>query len=361
MFVMENVKGILSSKIPDPECAGEFKRVFSQIRADLSDPWSALEGDILFEELDRFRRGPKHEYRLFSFTVPTDERPGGFDDSDFLIRSEAFGVPQARHRVILLGIRDDLGCIPSVLEPSETVSVEDAIFGFPKLRSGISKGPDSRERWLEALADPLPRRAREHLRRMGILERYRSVSSRSEVDFGRGNEFRFFDDLDVESSPDLSRWVLDKRIGGVSQHETRAHQASDLRRYLFAAVATENLGRTPKLDAWPSDLLPKHRNVSVSEDGTNEVRGFVDRFRVQAWESPATTITSHISKDGHYFIHPDPEQCRSLTVREAARLQTFPDNYFFAGNRTQQYHQVGNAVPPYLAVQLAGIVAKLLE
>jgi len=130
---------------------------------------------------------------------------------------------------------------------------------------------------------------------------------------------------------------------------------SDLHRYIFAASFAKIRGCSPKISQFPEQLLPAHENVSSASVPFN------DRFRVQIADAPSTTVVAHIAKDGHYYIHPDPSQCRSLTVREAARLQTFPDNYFFEGNRTQQYTQVGNAVPPLLARKIAAIVASAID
>lgn len=87
---------------------------------------------------------------------------------------------------------------------------------------------------------------------------------------------------------------------------------SDLARYLFATCHAHVLKESPKLNQFPADLQPNHKNA------TDKDLIFDDRFRVQLAGSVATTVTSHLSKDGHYFIHYDPSQCRSMTVREVA-------------------------------------------
>jgi DNA (cytosine-5)-methyltransferase 1 len=353
VFVMENVKGILSSKLRD-EDGNVSGLVFDQIREDLSDPKAALQNDPA--SLEAIGRSNGHKYRLYSLVVGSERSDDQLRHHEFIIRAEEFGVPQKRHRVILLGVRDDIDAEPSSLRISRDATVEDSIGEFPKIRSGLSKGTDDWSGWIKALRDG-------EASLEGAPQGVRAVAnevSNSEDALDRGSPF--ITGSSVQPNSKLGRWYFDGRIGGVIQHEARSHMASDLARYLFASASAHVIARSPKLEDWPRTLLPNHKNVRYDEDTQRTVAdGFADRFKVQLWSEPASTITSHIAKDGHYFIHPDPGQCRSLTVREAARLQTFPDNYYFCGNRTQQYHQVGNAVPPYLACQIAGVVAKLLE
>lgn len=310
VFVMENVKGMLSSKL-------DGGRVFRAIRHDLSNP------------------GGGHRYQLRSFTVraETDE----LGPADFIIRSERFGVPQARHRVILLGVRDDLG-LPAhdLLHERAPVGVETVIGDLPRIRSEVSpRGQDSWGRWLQA-------------RVLGTnLAKVNVEASPSKLHRVPKSSYQ------PKIVGDLGAWLLDPGRQHITLHEGRRHMFTDLARYAYMAAMAEQ-GLTPRVNELPAELRPKHRNVG------REDTPFTDRFRVQRAERPSSTIASHIAKDGHYYIHYDSSQMRSLTVREAARLQTFPDNYFFVGSRTDQYHQVGNAVPPYLAHQLGTVVAKLL-
>lgn len=341
VFVMENVKGLLSAQVGG-------QPMFPLIRADLQDPLR------VFPELLNASRRRNLRYTLFSLVAPRD-LAGDFESSDFVVRAEDYGIPQARHRVIILGVRGDTVMQPGLLRPVDSVSVREAIGDLPALRSRLSS-KDTPEAWGTAVRALAAVRWGDKSNGAGLsraeLEReLRRVRPHLPV----GGDF-----VPCETKPGRhERWYVDRRLGGVCNHETRAHIVEDLRRYFFAAVfaAASKPPRSPLLQDFPASLLPDHKNVDEALKTTK----FNDRFRVQLADRPSTTVVSHISKDGHYYIHYDPLQCRSLTVREAARLQTFPDNYYFEGPRTQQYRQVGNAVPPLLARQIAGIVAALFS
>lgn len=341
VFVMENVKGLLSAKINN-------EGIFSRILADLQHPLDAIYGP-------RHRRGGL-SYRLVSLSVPPSELFGAFAPGDFIVHAEDYGVPQARHRLIIVGIAEHVDASPNLLTPCKPrVSVVDAIGDLPRLRSGLSKEPDSAARWSEVVrsiqhAGWLNSPQVDNEVRRVIRHDLKTVGQ----DLERGSEWMRPSRRTIQLHRE---WFNDDHLTGVCNHATRSHIRADLHRYFFLAAFGRVHGRSPLLDDFPKALLPNHKNVAEALLETK----FNDRFRVQLGDRPSTTITSHISKDGHYFIHPDPSQCRSLTVREAARLQTFPDNYFFAGPRTQQYHQVGNAVPPFLAHQIAGLVHELFQ
>lgn len=275
------------------------------------------------------------------------------DPRRFVVHANEFDVPQSRSRVFVLGLRADLGLVPSTLTRSNhgTVSVADVLSDLPRIRSKLSKDVDNVANW-----------------RAAILELGRFQFGNLSDDFKKV----LMDRLDsipwsyplggrsmsrTKDGPKrLSYWYVDPKCDVVINHNSRGHMRSDLMRYFYWSLYTEFHGRSPSLAEVPHFLRPNHKNVTG--DATN--LPFGDRFRVQVQGKPSTTVVSHISKDGHYYIHYEPKQCRSLSVREAARLQTFPDNYFFEGAATDQYRQVGNAVPPYLARQIAMTVQLIL-
>ena len=351
IFIMENVKGMASARTsPDAEPGS----LFSSMCSSLNRPHGNT----------RTVDGSKPlGYRLFPLVenVGTLIDDGTVNPKEYVIRSENYGVPQARHRIIIMGIRSDIDSVPCKLPVSSRRStVHDVLSKMPKLRSGLSKEDDSVDNWVAAISEQVSGALCGRTNFDAEIRKALKQLICSSKKLDRGKSFIRSGNINSPKlSEELRDILCDGRIGGVIQHEARTHIRGDLLRYFFCATFAKKHGLSPKMSAWQGKLKlmrPAHSNISISRQQKLKARSHDDRFRVHMWSSPSGTVVSHIAKDGHYFIHPDSSQCRSLTVREAARLQTFPDNYYFCGNRTQQYGQVGNAVPVLLAKKIAASV-----
>lgn len=310
VVVFENVVGILSAKV-------DGEPVFSRI---------------------------VHDFRSAGYSVRSVVDPYPAAPRDYIVESERFGIPQARHRVILLAVRRARGLHPGVLREREPSTVRDAFVGLPKLH-GIASYPQGTclprvEEWKKLAPEPVAK-----IVRSAMIAPYAILSEANEICRGQGK---------------LSGWYRGKLDGSkaLEGHAARTVRTVDIERYMFCAAFAQVKGRSPRLEEMPRCLWPKHANLDDVDADSRP--SFNDRYYVQAWGKPSSTVTAHIAKSGHHFIHPDPRQRRSLTLREAARLQTFPDDFVFMGTKTAQFRQVGNAVPPLLAQQVAQVVAKTL-
>ncbi|RBL93300.1 DNA cytosine methyltransferase [Chitinophaga flava] len=225
----------------------------------------------------------------------------GYKMQIFHLEANNFGVLQNRKRIIIIGWQEDLELVLPKLELVHiplSCFVKDIFRDLPKISAG--EGLDK-------------------------FQKYR----------GKPNSY-------------LETNKIRNGIDVLTQHVARPHTEQDKEIYRIAVTKwNENQERLDYND------LPDHLKTH------NNRHSFFDRFKVVAGDLASShTVVAHIAKDGHYYIHPDIEQNRSISVREAARLQSFPDDYYFegvkpGGSRTAAFKQIGNAVPPLMAAELA--------
>ena len=233
--------------------------------------------------------------------------------NDMVLNSCNYGVPQVRKRVILIGIRNDID-----ISPKEVYSGIIKTHYNPDSSDEEKKGKKKYVTVKDAIYDLPPIKP-------------------------GGGEKKVVHSVDKWNNY-LSK-VRSKNENVLFDHVSRTHNDKDRKRYFEMSK-----------NKWTfKELLEKKPSLNHIKQ-----RVFNNSYVVQFWDKPSRTIIAHLYKDGNQFIHPDYNQERTITPREAARLQSFPDDFIFEGSRTQQYKQIGNAVPPLMSEAIAKSIKKVL-
>lgn len=237
-------------------------------------------------------------------------------DPDILIHNTAnYGVPQLRKRVIIMGVRKDI-------EDKEAID----LYNSTKKTNWVSEDERAKIKGLKK-----------------YITVYDAISDLPSVSPGEDASSASFS---YPCNNDFLNRIGKKGKYPLFDHVARKH--NDLDRERFTIMIRNH---------WTFGQL--RRNLPQYEH--KNARIFDNSYVVQWWELPSKTILAHIHKDGFQYIHPDEKQARSFTVREAARIQSFPDDFEFAGSRGEKYKQIGNAVPPLFAEALATSIKKNLD
>lgn len=235
------------------------------------------------------------------------------DPNVTLLNAANYGVPQERERLIIIGIRKDINYkindLYSLIKKTHYLPNQENHAGLKKYRTVRN-----------AISD-LPK----------LLP-------------GEGAEIIHFEE---QNWNDYLKEIRKPNFNLLYNHFARKHNEKDRERY---KILSEHGG-------WQLKDLQKIRPDLIHHDPKH----FGNRYTVQVYDLPGKTVVAHLYKDGNLFIHPDSKQERTFTVREAARIQSFPDDFFFEGTRTAQFKQVGNAVPPLLARACAKAIKRVLK
>lgn len=282
----------------------------------------------------------REDFDRIGYEIGTSDEPG----FPALLDAEDYGVPQTRKRLFFLGFRR--GVTSPVAKPRRT-HLGEAI--KPRIRASTRSeqlplgGSRARDRLRDAWL-PLPRTLADAI---SDLELVRPPAL---------EHVRFYNQVD---RPDL---LERKAIRDLDYRALmRAGMRSGQEHLLFDHVV-----RPVRVDDGEAFLhIPEGGTYEDVPSGYRRYRfeldHFEDRYFRLPWDQPSRAITAHIAKDGYWYIHPDINQGRTLSVREAARVQSFPDSFRFAGHRTSMFRQIGNAVPPLLGRAIAERIYEAIQ